>query len=173
MSHKWPLICSLCRDQTAVLSSFMIYHRVSNKTSMTGATSGAGNANSSGAPEFTPGFKWGSCCSIFSFPCCVLHFAVCSFSFLDCIVCPSIYSFRLPHWYLQLFLFHWVKYWFVFHLEITLFLGHLSNKKRIWQKCIYCPNNRRYQWLRDPTAYILYCGQVIISTNLTWIILYI
>ena len=40
-------------------------------------------------PEFTPGFKWGSFC--FSFQCSVLHFAVCSFSFLHCIVlsCPS------------------------------------------------------------------------------------
>ena len=32
-------------------------------------TSGAGTAYPSGAPEFTPGFQWGSCCSIFSFIC--------------------------------------------------------------------------------------------------------
>ena len=34
-----------------------------------GATSGAGNAYPSGAPKFTPGFKWGSCYSIFCFIC--------------------------------------------------------------------------------------------------------
>jgi hypothetical protein len=32
-----------------------------------GATGGAGTAYHSGAPEFTPGFQWGSCYSIFSF----------------------------------------------------------------------------------------------------------
>jgi len=36
---------------------------------MTGATSKAGTAYPSGAPEFTPGFKGGSCYSIFSFMC--------------------------------------------------------------------------------------------------------
>ena len=41
----------------------------------TGATSGAGIAYPSGAPEFTPGFWWGSCYSFFSFPCdvCLLR----------------------------------------------------------------------------------------------------
>ena len=37
-----------------------------------GATSGAGTAYPYGAPEFTPGFKWGSFYSIFSFMCTVL-----------------------------------------------------------------------------------------------------
>jgi hypothetical protein len=31
----------------------------------TGVTSGAGTANTSGGHEFTPGFLWVSCCSIF------------------------------------------------------------------------------------------------------------
>ena len=35
----------------------------------TDATSGAGTAYPSGAREFTPGFQWGSCYSIFSFIC--------------------------------------------------------------------------------------------------------
>ena len=39
------------------------------RANTTGATSGAGNAYPSGAPWFTPGFKWGSCYSIFSFIC--------------------------------------------------------------------------------------------------------
>ena len=52
-----------------VLFSFMTYHRVCNQINTTGVTSGAGTAYPSGAPEFTPGFKWGSCYSIFSFIC--------------------------------------------------------------------------------------------------------
>ena len=35
----------------------------------TAATSGAGTAYSSGESEFTPGFCWGSCYTIFSFMC--------------------------------------------------------------------------------------------------------
>jgi hypothetical protein len=30
LCHKWPRICSTCRKQFPVLSSFMIYHRVCN-----------------------------------------------------------------------------------------------------------------------------------------------
>ena len=53
----------------SVISSFMTCHRVCNQINTTDATSGAGIANPSGAPEFTPGFEWGSCYSIFSFMC--------------------------------------------------------------------------------------------------------
>jgi hypothetical protein len=35
---------------------------------MAGATGGVGIAYPCGAPEFTPGFLWGSCCSIVSYP---------------------------------------------------------------------------------------------------------
>jgi hypothetical protein len=34
---------------------------------MTGVTCGTGTTYPAGAQNFTPGFKWGSCCSIFSF----------------------------------------------------------------------------------------------------------
>ena len=37
-----------------------------------GSTSGTGTAYPSGAPEFTPGFWWGSCCSIVGGLCGVL-----------------------------------------------------------------------------------------------------
>jgi hypothetical protein len=37
-----------------------------------GVTSGAGTAYPLRAPDFTPGFLWGSCYSIFSFMCNVL-----------------------------------------------------------------------------------------------------
>ena len=55
----------------------------------------SGTANPSGAPEFTAGFLWGSCCSIFIFLCCVLYIIVCSFLHVGhCIICPaSIYGF--------------------------------------------------------------------------------
>jgi hypothetical protein len=42
---------------------------VSFKTNMMGTTNGSGTAYPSVTPEFTPGFMWGSCCSIFSFLC--------------------------------------------------------------------------------------------------------
>jgi len=40
---------------------------VSFNCNTTGVTSGAGTAKHFEAPQFIPGFKWGSCCSIFSF----------------------------------------------------------------------------------------------------------
>ena len=63
----------------------------------------SGTAYPSGAPEFIPGFLWGSCCSIFIFLCCVLQIIVCYFlHFGHCIICPaSIYGFCLPLWYLK------------------------------------------------------------------------
>jgi hypothetical protein len=57
MRYKWPRICCTCRKHFPVLSSFMTYHRVCNYINKTGATSGAGTAYPSGAPEFTTGFS--------------------------------------------------------------------------------------------------------------------
>jgi len=45
-----------CSNHNPVLSSFMTYHWVCNKSNMTGAISGEGTAYPSGAPEFIPGF---------------------------------------------------------------------------------------------------------------------
>ena len=42
LCHKWPRSWSVCRNQNVVLSSFITYHRVCNKSSTTCATSGAG-----------------------------------------------------------------------------------------------------------------------------------
>ena len=42
--HKWPRICCVCRCHNLILSSFMTYHRLCNKSNMTGATSGAGTS---------------------------------------------------------------------------------------------------------------------------------
>jgi hypothetical protein len=86
----------------ALPSSFLIHHQICNHSSMTGATSGEGIAYPSGATEFTPVF--GGILVTRSYPkfsmycfldCCL------SFFFSHCIVCPSIYGFWLPLWYLQ------------------------------------------------------------------------
>ena len=77
--HKWPQICSTCRKHFPVLSSFMTYHRACYQINTTGAISVVGTAYPSRAPEFTPGFQWGSCYSIFSFMCNALQIVVCPF----------------------------------------------------------------------------------------------
>ena len=79
---------------------------------MTGVTSGVGTAYPFAAPEFTPGFEWGSCCSIFSFICmfCRSLFVLLSFFFwpLCCLfffdirimIVPLISSNSSYHYYL-------------------------------------------------------------------------
>jgi hypothetical protein len=105
LCHRWPRICSSCRKHFLVLSSFMTYHQVCKWINTTDATSGAGTAYPYGAPEFTTGFWWGSCYSIFSFMyiCFVDRcLSFCTFSFGHCVVCSSsIYVLWLPLWYLQ------------------------------------------------------------------------
>ena len=64
--------------------------KLGKNTSQTGATSGPGTVYPSMAPEFTHGFQWGSCFSIFSFLYSVLQIIVLlSLSFGHCIVVPS------------------------------------------------------------------------------------
>jgi hypothetical protein len=36
LCHKWPRICSVCRNHNPVLSSYMTYHQGSNKSNMIG-----------------------------------------------------------------------------------------------------------------------------------------
>ena len=97
-------LCSTCRKHIVVLYLCMAFHRVCNQSNTMGATSEAGTAYRSGAPEFTRGF---SSCSIFSFLCCVFvvvdHcLSFCPFTFSHCVVClSSIYGFRLPLWYIK------------------------------------------------------------------------
>ena len=102
LCHKWPLICSTCRKHFPVLSSFMTYHRLCNYINRMCATSGAGTAYPFWSTfEFTPGFHWDSCYSIFSFMCMICRslFVLLSFFFYfdHCVVCSSsIYGFWLP-----------------------------------------------------------------------------
>ena len=51
--------------------------------------------------SFYPSFWWGPCYSIFGFMCMFCGSFFVLFSFGHCIVCPSIYGFWLPLWYLQ------------------------------------------------------------------------
>ena len=56
LCHKWPRTCSVCRNCNMILSSFITYYRVCNKSNTTVATYGTGNAYPLGKTEFTPGF---------------------------------------------------------------------------------------------------------------------
>jgi len=61
----------------------------------TGATRGAGTAYPSGAPEFTPGFKWGACCSIFSFMCMSCRSLFVLLSFLFWLLCCLFFDLQV------------------------------------------------------------------------------
>ena len=56
---------------SAIPGPFLVhsYHRVCNQINTTGVTSVAGTAYPTGTSEFTPGFQWDSCYSIFGFVC--------------------------------------------------------------------------------------------------------
>ena len=66
-----------CHQVKFVLHSILVNTRINIlqwiltklEINRTGALSGAGMSYPSGAPQFTPGFKWGSCYSIFSSMC--------------------------------------------------------------------------------------------------------
>ena len=95
----------ICRNHNPVYSTFMTYHRICNKSNTADTTCGTGTAYPSGAPEFTSGFKLGSCCLIFSLLCNDLYNNVCLIC--HCIACPLIYGFWLPHFLIfKLFHFH-------------------------------------------------------------------
>jgi hypothetical protein len=85
-----------CHKHLPVLSSFITYHRVCNKINTTGATSGAGTAYPSGAPEFISVFS-GVVRVNRSFVLCVCFvdrcLSFCTFSLGHCVVCSSIYRF--------------------------------------------------------------------------------
>ena len=38
LCHKWPRVCSVCRNKYPVLSPFMTYHRMCNKSNTPGTT---------------------------------------------------------------------------------------------------------------------------------------
>ena len=109
LCHKWPPICSTCRKHSPFLSSIMTYHGFVTRF----ATSGAGTASS---PfwntwvhlQILAGFVLlDLLCNVY-----VLSIVACPFSFDHCVVCPSIYGFWLPLWYLQTLLIRHFGYCF-------------------------------------------------------------
>ena len=52
LCHKWPRILSVCHNHNPVLSSFITYHRVRNKSNTTGPTCGAGTTYPSSVDGF-------------------------------------------------------------------------------------------------------------------------
>ena len=74
-------------------------------SNMTSATSGARTASAYREPDFTHGFQWGSCCSIFGFLFSILWTFVCLFKFFNWQLCclSSNLWLLVPHWYLQTF----------------------------------------------------------------------
>ena len=80
LSHKWPRLCSVCRNHNLTLSLLVTYQWVCNKSNTTGTTGEIGTAYPSGRHEFIPGF-----CSICRFVhivctslCVLLSFVFCS-----------------------------------------------------------------------------------------------
>ena len=94
---------SLCRYHNQTLYSFVTYHRISTTSNTTGVTCGTRTAFYSGTREFTFGFKWDSCCSMFLLVFCVvfyrLMFVFGLFTFGHCIVCPASASDSPFLWY--------------------------------------------------------------------------
>ena len=92
---NWSHHCESCMVTTMtwvtvmeyLYHEFMTYHRVCKYINTTGATSGAGTANPSGALEFTSGFMWGSCYPIFSFICMFCRSLFVLLSFFICPLC--------------------------------------------------------------------------------------
>jgi hypothetical protein len=84
---RWLWIISLYHKCNFVLlSSLMAYHQIFNINNTTGATSWAGIAYTSGAPEFTP-FLWSLWFPVF---CMMFYVPLFSpFSFGHCFICPS------------------------------------------------------------------------------------
>ena len=50
LCHKWPRMCSVCRNHNPVHSTFILHYRIYSNT----VTSRTGAVNTSGAPELTP-----------------------------------------------------------------------------------------------------------------------
>ena len=94
-----------CRNYNLKISSFMTYHRVSNKSNTMGATCEAGIAYPSGASEFTPVFS--EVRVVRSLVLCVVFcrslFVLLSFFFWS-LCCLSFFGFWLPLWCFQIFL---------------------------------------------------------------------
>ena len=84
------------------------YYRVCNQINTTGATSGTGTAYPSGAPEFTSGFQWGSCYSIFSFICMLCRSLFVLLCFFFWLLCCLFFDIRFLIGIFKLFFLTWL-----------------------------------------------------------------
>jgi hypothetical protein len=131
MCHKWPPICSVCRNHYRGLSAFMSYHRFCNKSYTMGNTSKAGNAYPSGGLSSSLVLVGFVLLSLSLKERCLVHHCLsfCAVSFDNCIVCPLIYRFWLHLWYLVamvLYLLLWFTTSDYTFGIFTLFLKHYS-----------------------------------------------
>ena len=87
LCHKWPSTCRVCRNHNSVLSLFVTFHRVCNKSNTTSATNGAGTGYLSGAPDFTPSFSGVRVARslVFSVVFCRSLLVLCSFTVCHCV----------------------------------------------------------------------------------------
>ena len=85
------------------LNSFVSYHRVRNKSNTTDVTYGAGTTYPSGASEFTPGFQWGSCCSICSYLYNDLQIVVCPLVIFLLAIVLSVLRFKASGYHFAVF----------------------------------------------------------------------
>ena len=141
----------LCHNP--VLSTFMTYYSVCNKSNTMDATCAAGNVYPPRAPELTPVFNGGLVVRS-RLMCSVLYIIIYYFSIDHCIICPSsIYDFWLPLWNLQFFLVECVcSFMFCENSNIFLFM---------------------YVWIAQ-VIYIFISSSFEISSNrIFWIILQI
>ena len=148
LCHKRSRICSICRKPFPVNFSFMTYHRVGIQINTTGATSGAGTAYSSGAPKFTPGFRWSSCYSIFSFMCMFcrslfvrLYFFFQPFSLLSVLLrfTDSDYPFGIFMLFLHLLIFMYIDNNHMKYLYIPNIVSNISYRFLCKIKLQYLP----------------------------------
>ena len=120
MSQITTDISSVCRNHNPFLSSFMTNDRVCNKSNTMGATSGAGNAYPSGAPEFTPSFS--GVCVTRSLVLCVCFVDRClSFCLFHLAIVVSVLRFTDYHYPFGIFKF--------FLKELTVYCRNSRFKK--------------------------------------------
>jgi hypothetical protein len=103
LCHKWPRICSTCRKHVRVLSSFMTCHsfvtRLTWRVPLLEQELLILPEYLSSPPIFSGVRVSRSLVLCVCFVDRCLSF--CPFLFGHCVVCPSIYGFWLPLWYLQ------------------------------------------------------------------------
>jgi len=133
-SDRWPRICSVCRSRYSVLlSAFIPYHHIFNKSNTTGAISRAVTNDSSGAPESpTPDFMEVALLNLLLSVQCLVTWPLFVFKFFfffgHCIVCA---------WYLQTFLVsmpidtNWIETMHEWSVDEPTWLHLLDMKKSL------------------------------------------